>query len=166
MFEKKYFVIGLVLACVFLLSNVSAVYSSIGLADYDSGWISMDCDERIFLEHRLGTTEVFVYMIGRNPDCAGWTGAHQSNFGSDNAMGRMTGAHWDNLTSNTIRIVRGWNDDTVDINWKEIRVQIWKIEPLPVDKNQLVAPWIAVALLTTTIAMLLIYIKNKKKQQS
>lgn len=117
---------GIVAVCV--LKDKGKQKGFLPAPAYDSGWISMECDERLFLEHGLGKTDVFVYMIGRNPECAGWTGAHQSNFGSDNAMGRMTGAHLDNLTDNTIRIVRGRDDDTVDINWKEIRVQMWKIQ--------------------------------------
>jgi hypothetical protein len=36
-----------------------------GAPDYDSGWMRIDTDERLVLTHNLNTTNIFVYLIGK-----------------------------------------------------------------------------------------------------
>ncbi len=80
---------------------------------YDSGWISAEGGGEIVLTHNLGTTEVFVYLVGKDKD--GTLGIHQFEYGG------MYWAYWHNLDSNNISV-------TVYPTWDYVRVMIWKIQ--------------------------------------
>ena len=77
---------------------------------YDSGWVKMPTSPEITFEHRLGTTEVFVYVIGRNPT----QNVHQIRYGDF--------LYWYNLTDTEITV-----DRMSEPWWEEVRIQIWKI---------------------------------------
>jgi len=89
--------------------------------DYDSGWINIAPGETISLVHALGTTNVYVYMIGK--DAAGLI--HQLDYGWDTSGTGILhyGAAWYGLDANAINVNRGPNDG----NWVQVRVMIWII---------------------------------------
>jgi len=79
------------------------------------------------------------------------------------------GAYWDNLTNTTIDVYRAQND----IDWEQVCVRIWKIQPsygvgglwIPVDKFSLLAPYIAlVSTIILAVSISVAYIKYRKKQ--
>jgi len=78
---------------------------------YDSGWVAIPKTPEQTFEHGLGTTEVFVYVIGRNPE----NNVHQIRYGEY--------FHWLNLTENEITVDR----NPAESFWEEVRIQIWKV---------------------------------------
>ncbi len=90
---------------------------------FDSGWISINPGDRYYFFHNQNTTNVLVYVIGKN--ASGFI--HQwrigmdydSNFGSSADYGLF----WSRLDTNAISVVRGPSD----WEWDEVRVMIWKI---------------------------------------
>jgi len=87
--------------------------------DYDSGWFNLTIGQTV-LSHNLGTTEVFVYLYGRNPS---ESNIHQYNYGGTLYGTNWYGASFYELTSTNITIGRLPSDN----DWIEARVQIWKI---------------------------------------
>jgi len=166
MFESRSFVksgiiflsIALVVNGMFSLALFSTMQTrtdhSIGPPDYDSGWVSIPiAPQTLTLTHNLGTTEVFVYLIGNDSHPYG---IHQ-----------WSGAGWCNLTDTTID-VRRWAED----RYLQGRVMIWKIEAgavgglyIPVDKFSLLAPYIAlVSTIVLAVSASVAYIKYRKKR--
>jgi len=92
---------------------------------YDSGWVKIDAGQVITLTHNLGTTNLFVYMIGR----AGGVGhsIHQSYYGGgrngDNALGCILKGG----TTTTISVERRLGDGSYNPRWEYVRVMIWRI---------------------------------------
>jgi hypothetical protein len=76
---------------------------------YDSGWVPMPAVPEQTFVHGLGTTEVFVYVIGRDPEVS----IHQLLYGDY--------LRW-YLTDNEITVDRDYGQ-----LWEEVRIQIWKI---------------------------------------
>jgi len=73
---------GIVLASivsVVMLSIVPTTHSSVGLPEYNSGWVSIDQGQSIRLTHNLGTTNVSIEMWGK--DSGGYI--HQRNYGGN-----------------------------------------------------------------------------------
>jgi len=87
--------------------------------DYDSGWFNLTRGDNV-LSHNLGTTEVFVYFVGRN---SSESNTHQLNYGGTLYGSQWYGARFFELTSTNITITRMTSDN----DWIEARVQIWKI---------------------------------------
>ncbi|MCW3985229.1 MAG: hypothetical protein NWE91_02315 [Candidatus Bathyarchaeota archaeon] len=90
---------------------------------FDSGWISINPDERYFFWHSLNTTNVLVYVIGKN----GSGFIHQWRIGMDYdsyGIGSADyGLFWSRLDSNVISVLRGRSDT----QWAQVKVMIWKI---------------------------------------
>jgi hypothetical protein len=84
---------------------------------YDSGWLSMKEGEETVFAHNLDTTEVFVYVIGK--DTEEIYKIHQYEYGG------TYWAYWHKLDSNNISV-------TSYYPWDHVRVIIWRI-PEPVD---------------------------------
>jgi len=96
--------------------------SGFGTPDYDSGWTAIAAGETIVKAHVLGTTNVYVYLIGRNGEGL----LHQLDYGWTQAGGISTGHHgaaWHSLDTDLISITRG----DLDANWVQFRVMIWII---------------------------------------
>lgn len=106
---------------------------------YDSGWLqNWTADDlglfraySINLTHKLNTTEVFVYLIGRlNETTKPFENGsiHQFAYGwlFDPGLGggSFYGAFWV-LTDNNIVLYRGYPDNV--FSWSEVRVMLWKI---------------------------------------
>ena len=104
------------------LENQSLPLGYIGPPAYDSGWQSIEQGSVNEFNHSLGTTEVFVYMIGKAT-----SGITQAYYGAAVYSGTYRGAYWYCLDEDSIDIVR----DTSDTSWVEVRVMIWKILPTP-----------------------------------
>jgi len=104
------------------LENQSLPQGFINAPAYDSGWMRLPFDSWINLTHNLNTTELSVYMIGRNS-----FGVHQIKYGGDFWYTPTTifydGAWWRNLSNTTILIINR--------SWTDIRVMIWKISEPP-----------------------------------
>jgi len=90
---------------------------------FDSGWISINPGDRYYFFHNLSTTNVFVYVIGKN--ASGFI--HQWRIGMDYdsyVLGSSDiGLFWSRLDANIISVVRG----RTDVQWNYVRVQIWRI---------------------------------------
>jgi len=82
---------------------------------YDSGWVSVGGGEIVFT-HDLGTTDVFVYLTGKDLDDT--LGIHQYEYGG------VAWAYWHNLDETNITV-------TADSPWDYIRVMIWEIQQPP-----------------------------------
>ena len=166
MIKRKYLKISIVIALTLaLVTTVSSTQASIGLPDYDSGWVSISNNQNLNLTHNLGTTEVLVYVLGREN---GEWGINQIHYGIDNDGSFSYGVWFDSLTNTSINLLRGSHGSY----WQEVRVRIWKIESLgvggftiPVDKFSLLAPYIAlVSTIILAVSISLAIIKHRKKQ--
>jgi hypothetical protein len=90
--------------------------------DYDSGWISTGTGSNT-ITHNLGTTDIFVYVIGKWGDKV-----NQYHFGQDIYFDAEdyvyeSGLYWETTGINTISLRRG----PTDIDWASARVLIWKL---------------------------------------
>jgi len=114
-----------------MLENQILPQGFVSAPAYDSGWGNLSHGMTTFT-HNLGTTEVFVYMIGK--DIEGYplyVGIHQFDYGGNrfyDTRYRHFGAVWRNLTNTTIEIRRFDND----VNWEQVRIMIWKISEPPI----------------------------------
>lgn len=93
-----------------------------GTPDYDSGWSNIAAGEQLTLFHDLGTTEVYVYVIGKTE--AGLI--HQLDYGWIHGGGveyNKFGLAWYGLDTEVIKAWRAAQDE----NWVQVRVMIWKI---------------------------------------
>lgn len=89
---------------------------------YDSDWQNINQNE----------VKLFTHSIGGDPDdyvvdltFKHSSYAHISGFGLDvNSSGGITGCYWDDLTSTSILVYRGYEDEWVS----QVRVRIWVIE--------------------------------------
>ena len=102
------------------LDEGSTVVGGLGTPDYDSEWQPIAQDSFPRFDHDLGTTEVFVYMIGRSA-----AGINQAYYGGVTAYDGRRGAYWTHLDENSIYIAR----ENFDPAWPEVRVMIWKLPP-------------------------------------
>ncbi len=95
--------------------------SGFGTPDYDSGWRTIGQAEELTLAHLLGTTDVYVYLVGKRSDGL----IHQADYGWSLAgiSNARHGAAWHNLDADFIKIIRGGDD----MNWVEVRVMIWVV---------------------------------------
>lgn len=105
--------------------------------DYDSGWMEIESGSYVDVNHNLGTTNLFVYLIGGS--IFNDYDVHQNNYGGDlyrvpvidfdeNGQGyysdfdyHKSGVHWSTYGENTIRISRKNND----ASWPRFRVLLW-----------------------------------------
>ena len=108
-----------------ILENAPLPGGFVSAPAYDSGWTNVATGQVKIFTHNLGTTEVFVYMIGRN----GTEGKiHQRRYGGENTGSTFQGAFWFKLTGSEVK-VRRLDDDVMSANtWEQVRVMIWKIE--------------------------------------
>jgi hypothetical protein len=92
---------------------------------FDSGWVSNWTYDGTYyvinLTHSLNSTDVFVYMIGRDEN----ESIHQFGYGFlVGGLSGSYGAFW-RLTESEITIVRGNLEDFMP--WLEVRAMIWNI---------------------------------------
>jgi hypothetical protein len=100
--------------------------------DWDSGWVGIDPDETVTLNHNLGVninryivrTEFKALPKDGTPEAP--MAIHQFAYGGDavNVVGMATqyrGANWQNLTDQTIDLYRWADDPYAD----QVRVRIW-----------------------------------------
>lgn len=93
-----------------------------GAPDYDSGWLTFtEGDLNFEVTHNLGTTELFVYMVGKDS----FGRVHQWFYGGDIRDSGRVGANWRTSWANDNKIdLYRLVDDQV---WEEVRVYIWVI---------------------------------------
>ena len=102
--------------------------------DYDSGWIDVQLNH-VDIHHNLGTTNLFVYLIGGGPDSP-----HQFRYGGDWFLTRegdataiyyedsRNGAYWTTADENVIRVMVNDHEQ----NWSEIRTLLWLLPEPPI----------------------------------
>jgi len=73
--------------------------------------------------HNLSTTNVLVYLIGKDNDSEPLH-IHQKFVGGVHDLG-WKGAFWSYLTDDSIRVQRLHSDDA---QWTYVRIMIWKIQ--------------------------------------
>lgn len=141
-------------------------HHSIGLPDYDSGWVSISQGEVKNFTHNLNTVDALVYVTGKSE----LGSISQNRIGGDFDGTFQNGLRWYLLTNSTITVKR-LDDDWG--NYDQVRVMIWKIEPegavgglwIPVDKLGLLTPYIGLTLTTIiATAITIAFFKRRKKQ--
>ncbi|MGD2156685.1 MAG: hypothetical protein PVG32_07400 [Anaerolineales bacterium] len=102
----------------------AVVYGGEGIAAfprpaYDSGWIPIDPDETITLNHNLGgnVDNYVVDLTFKHPTY----GVHAFGWGGDVTSGAFFGAYWQNLTTSSIKVNRAADD----LEITHVRVRIW-----------------------------------------
>lgn len=109
--------------------------------DYDSGWIEIEPDSYVNLNHNLGTTNLFVYLVGGYK--ANEYDTHQIAIGGDvyyipfydaadslRFLERHDGIFWRTNGVNTIRVSR--LSENINYNWPRFRVLLWMLPEPPV----------------------------------
>lgn len=102
--------------------SIYAIPGTLNKPAYDSGWTNITENQHVIFNHRLNTTNVFVYMIGRTNE-TGLPYIHQMDYGGELNGGYEWGVNWYDLTETTIRVHRRIND----ANWDQVRIYMWKI---------------------------------------
>ena len=106
-----------------------------GNPDYDSGWVEMPGDRfdpasppnaPVTLTHGVGTTNLVVYLVGKNRD--GIIHQVQNGYVGSSSPGLYYGIRWYNLTDSAITIYRGDDDSNSYFCWDYARVMLWKIQ--------------------------------------
>jgi len=104
------------------------------LGYYNSGWFSIDLNERKTKAHGLSldieNDSYLVFLYGKNSD-----GVHQVHYGTEygnwgTVANKWAGAQWYKLTTDSITVARAANDDQPDDDqkWYDARVIILKIQ--------------------------------------
>jgi len=108
-------------------------------ASFDSGWLDIDKGQTVGVPHNLGITDTEL-MVGL------WfsgtlRGIHQYSFGGLAADGPQwdVGAHWHNLTNNSVQVTRHPDD----LNVEQVRVVV--LEGAEPDYDSLDVGWQPVA---------------------
>jgi len=109
------------------ISEIEAVQKPQGLPapDYDSGWLAMEPESQLTIEHGLNTYEILVYLVGKQSydDVV-----HQFFWGgfywhSSEYVSTQKGVWWFTEDESSINVWRQKDDAGYDF----IRVYIWKI---------------------------------------
>jgi hypothetical protein len=118
---------------------------SVGVApsapDYDSGWLDINPGQTMTISHNLGITAtdltVSLWFSGTV------RGIHQFGYGGLAVDGphKMLGAHWQNLTDNTVQVIRHPDDTDVE----QVRVVVVHGDPPAYDSLQALGGWQNVA---------------------
>jgi hypothetical protein len=114
---------------------------SVGVAasapDYDSGWLDINPGQTMTISHNLGITAtdltVSLWFSGTV------RGIHQFAYGGLAVDGpqKMLGAHWQNLTDNTVEVIRHPDDTDVE----QVRVVVVHGDPPAYDSLQALGGW-------------------------
>ncbi len=114
----------------------SAVSSS--ETEWSSGWVTISQGEQRTFTHTLGALglppEAYAVEMWFQ-DTDGGQGINRRYYGGVEINGDPNparGAHWQNLTTNTIQVSRALNDDVADM----VNVRVWRVSPaVPPDGN-------------------------------
>ena len=95
--------------------------TKLGRPVIDSGWMNITAGETLVYPHRLNTTDVLVYVIGKTADGL----IHQIDYGFTTVgIGASHyGVAWSELDGDIIKITRGPSDS----NWVQVRLMMWVI---------------------------------------
>jgi len=96
-------------------------------ASWSSGWVPITAGSSIVFNHNLGgdPNNYAVDLWFRDTD--GLFGINRRGYGEIEVNGQWIGAHWQNLTSNTVTVVRGTDDGSADL----VRVTVWEQTTTP-----------------------------------
>jgi hypothetical protein len=91
---------------------------------YDSDWQTISAGSSEFITHNLGTTELFVYLVGKDNDVT----VHQDYLGMElwfEEGPHLHGIQWATNGENEVVVSRLSDDNT----WDEFRILIWELPP-------------------------------------
>ena len=111
-------------------------------AVYDSGWQSLNLNQTLTFAHNLGitNTDLTVGLWFRDMG-VGNIGIHHLGYGGlDLTPLQQRGAHWYDLTNNSVKVKRHANDTAVD----EVRVMVLEASPPDYDSLVTLGGWQAV----------------------
>ena len=104
---------------------------------WSSGWLSIAQGEELLLTHNLGgAPDVYPVIELLFEDTDGGLGINRSSYGGLEVDGAWRGAHWQALTSSTVRVIRQANDEVAD----RILVNAW----VPATPPDFSSPWMAI----------------------
>lgn len=132
-------VAGLVLAAVLVLVASASAGSpppiapatqsraaSAAAASWSSSWVPITRNQTITFDHKLGSdpNDYAVELWFKDLD---GLGINHRGYGGLEVNGHWYGAHWQNLTANTIQVHRQPDDNAADL----IRVRVWEVPDPP-----------------------------------
>ena len=90
---------------------------------WSSGWVAIPRGECRVYNHNLGgdPNRYAVELMFRDTDSVDSIGIHRRNYGGMEQGGSLHGAHWQELTANTIKVCRHRNDQRTG----QIRIRVW-----------------------------------------
>lgn len=117
-------------------------------ATYDSGWVNINPDQAITLNHNIGgnVDDYLIDMLYRTPDVNGINNRYLggADFGSNPAPGHLVddrvGAYWRSLTTTSLTIYRRPEDDYAP----QVRIRIFRFWDIPSPDYD--SGWVNVAL--------------------
>lgn len=92
-------------------------------ASYSSGWVSINQNETLTLNHNLGITPDDYTVDMWFKDTTGSLGTHRRYYGGAESGGSYYGANWQNFTTNSIQVYRQPGDNVVN----QVRVDIRRL---------------------------------------
>jgi hypothetical protein len=99
--------------------DATALQSNSG---WGSGWATIATDTCRVFDHNLGTDpdRYAVELLFRDTDVGG-IGINRRNYGGLEVNGSWQGAHWQELTANTVKVCRNSDDTVAD----RINIRVW-----------------------------------------
>jgi len=136
-------VAALVVALLLLAGTYTVIASSapdlssasISAAAWSSGWVTIVTDTSQVFTHNLGGDPDDYAVELRFLDTDGGLGINRRYYGGSEEGGSWYGAHWQNLTTNTIEIYRQPQDTVAD----RVRIRVWA--PLTSTTGYYASPW-------------------------
>jgi len=106
---------------------------AVGATSWGSPWAPITTGQTITFYHNLGgdPDDYAVELWFRDTDDG--LGINRRNYGGMEANGNWYGAHWQNLTTNTIQVYRQPDDNAADL----VRIRIW----VPSATPDYASPW-------------------------
>jgi len=99
---------------------------------WSSGWVDIEPGQELVFTHNLGGNRS-LYVVDlwfRDTRAPGW-GSHRRFYGGVDVAGQRYGAYWQNLTANTIHVVRQPEDAGI----AQVRLRIWMPDPPSYDSG-------------------------------
>jgi hypothetical protein len=109
--------------------------ASISATTWSSGWVTIVTDTSQVFTHNLGGDPDDYAVELRFLDTDGGLGINRRYYGGSEEGGSWYGAHWQNLTTNTIEIYRQPQDTVAD----RVRIRVWA--PLTSTTGYYASPW-------------------------
>ena len=96
-------------------------------AAWDSSWVPITRHQTITFAHNVGGDPDDYAVELWFQDLDGGLGINRRGYGGLEVNGHWFGAHWQNLTANTIQVYRNSHDNAAD----RVRVRVWEVPDPP-----------------------------------